>query len=146
VGVFCFVALERPMQSILKIELNIFLKRTFALAVCFELCLHPMKKFFRHFLALVILLHCVGVMQLVSTYSKDTSVWIGMLSMNEEETKKEKESKEDVDYSKDIYPKNITVISPLAFTGKYIYFCCSKNRVNHQFIIELPTPPPDSLV
>ena len=105
-----------------------------------------MKKFLRHFLALVILLHCVGVTQLVSTYSKDTSALIEMLSMNEEETKKEKESKEDVDYSKDIYSRNITLTSPLAFIGNYIYFCCYKNRINHQFIIELPTPPPDSLV
>ncbi len=122
------------------------MKRTFTVAICFELCLHPMKKLIRHFLALVILLHCVGITQLVSTYSKDTSALIGMLSMNEEETKKEKESKEEADYSKDIYPKNSTLLSPVAFTGKYIYFCCSKSRINHQFIIELPTPPPDSLV
>lgn len=103
-------------------------------------------KFVRNLLAFVILLHCVGITQFVSSYSKDTSVLIGMLSMNEEETKKEKESKEDVDCTKDVYPKNSTLFSPLAFTDKYIYFCCSKNRINDQFIIELPTPPPDSLV
>lgn len=119
------------------------MKQTFAFDICFELCLHPTMKFVRNFLALIILLHCVGVTQLVSTFSKDTSTLIGMLSMNEEETKKEKEGKEDVDYSKDIYPKCSTLISPLASLGKYIYFCDFKNRISHQFIIELPTPPPD---
>lgn len=105
-----------------------------------------MRKFLKYFLSLVILLHCIGAMQLLSAYAKDRSTFVGMLSMNEEETKKEKESKEDTDYSKDIRSRITSIISPLALTGSRIYFCCSKSRINHQFIIELPTPPPDSMV
>ncbi len=66
-----------------------------------------------------------------------------MLAMNEEETKKEKECKEDVDSTKDLRTKISTAFAFISFTEKHIYFSDSKNRVNHQFIIELPTPPPD---
>ena len=99
------------------------------------------KKLLKYFLSLVILLHCTGVTQLVSAYSKDDSAFVSMLDMNEEETKKE--SKEDVDSTKDLRAKISTVLTSISFTEKQIYFSGSKSRVNHQFIIELPTPPPD---
>jgi hypothetical protein len=104
-----------------------------------------LNKPFKYFLSVVILLHCIGVTQLVSAYSKNNSAFVGMINMNEEETKKEKESKDDTDYSKDIRLKFSSISTPLTFIDERIYFRNSKNRINYQFIIELPTPPPDSL-
>lgn len=100
-------------------------------------------KVFKYFVSLVILLHCTGVAQLVAAYSKDNSALISMLDMNEEETKKEKESKEDIDSTKDLRTKFSNTLTNISFTEKQFYFFGSKSRVNHQFIIELPTPPPD---
>lgn len=105
-----------------------------------------LKSFIKYFLSLVILLHCAGVTQLVSAYSKDKSAFVGMLNMSEEETKKEKESKEEADHSKDIHSKISLTGLDISFIESRIYLADSKNRINHQFNIELPTPPPDSLV
>lgn len=102
-----------------------------------------LKKIFKSFVSFIIVFHCMGATQLVSAYSKDYSAFVGMLNMTEEETKKEKESKEDSDYSKDIRQKIYSPITPVSFTGKRIYFSGSKNRVTHQFVIERPSPPPD---
>ncbi len=101
------------------------------------------KKSIKYFLSLVILLHCTGVTQLVSACSKDNSAFVTMMNMNEEETKKEKESKEDTECINDLRGKVAALAPNISFTEKQIYFSGSKSRVNHQFIIELPTPPPD---
>ena len=105
-----------------------------------------MKGLLKYLISLVILLHCTGVTQLVAAYTKDTSALIGMVNMNEEETKKEKESKEDTDHSKEFHQKISSLIAAVSFADKHIYYCGSKSRISHQFVIELPTPPPDSLV
>jgi len=102
-----------------------------------------LKKLLKGFVSFTIVLHCIGITQFVSSYAGDKSVFTGMLNMNEEETKKEKESKEDADSSKDFRSKNSCLITDSSFIGKHIYFSFSKSRTNHQFIIELPTPPPD---
>ena len=97
----------------------------------------------KYIVSLVILLHCIGVTQLMSSCSKDNSAFVSMLNMNEEETKKEKESKEDTEYANDIRMKLSTRINDFSLAGERTYFSDSKNRVNHQFVIENPTPPPD---
>ncbi len=106
--------------------------------------IYMLKKIFKSFVSFIIVLHCMGATQLLSAYSKDYSAFVGMLNMTEEETKKEKESKEDSDYSKDIRQKISSSFTPVSFTDKRIYFGSAKSRVTHQFVIEHPSPPPDS--
>jgi len=102
-----------------------------------------MCKFLRYSLTFVILLHFLGISQLVSIYSKNTSALIGALSMNEDEGKKENDDQQDKDLYKDVRSKITSVVSPVTFNSKQIYLVSTKNRIGHQFIIELPTPPPD---
>ena len=101
------------------------------------------KQLLKYFFSLVIVFHCVGVTQLVSSYAKDSSTYTGMLNVNEEETKKEKESKED-DSSKELYATQFTLPLAFALNGGMTYFCDSKSRIPYQVVIENPTPPPDS--
>ena len=103
-----------------------------------------LHKFIKYSVSLIVLLHCLGLTQLVSSYSKDRSAFVSMANMNEEETKKETESKEDVDDAKNMHHKHAYLLTPLSFTNKLVYFSCSKSRVNHQFFLENPTPPPDT--
>ncbi len=97
----------------------------------------------RYIVSLVILLHCIGITQLMSSCAKDNSAFITMLNVNEEETKKEKENKEDTEYTNDVRSKLSTLINAFSLAGERIYFSDSKSRINHQFVIESPTPPPD---
>lgn len=99
----------------------------------------------KFFTAIVIVFHCLGVTQVISALSKDKSAFVGMLSMNEEETKKEKESKEDFDDDiKEFAHKNFVTFSNVFFAAQNIYHSSSQIiLISHQFIIERPTPPPD---
>jgi hypothetical protein len=103
------------------------------------------KGLLKYFLSLVILLHCMGVTQLASACCKNSSTFVSMLNINEEETKKEKESKED-DCSKHFRQTQLELPAGIALTGRLIYFCDSKSRCLYQVVIENPTPPPDSRV
>ncbi len=100
-------------------------------------------KLFKYLLSAVILFHCLGVTQLFSACSKDSSAFVGMINMNEEETKKEKESKEDADFFNLIHSRILFPVSTHTFAKKNSYFSSPKKRINYQFIIENPTPPPD---
>lgn len=96
--------------------------------------------------ALVILLHCLGVTQLASSYAKDKTAFVCMVNMAEEETKKEKEcGDEDTEefFSTTQHQKVASAGVQTFFIVKNIYFLESLKRITHQFVIESPTPPPD---
>lgn len=104
-----------------------------------------MKKSLKYLVSLVILFHCLGVTQLVSAYSKDGSTFTSMLNMTEEETKKEKDSKEDNEGNEALKQRHVSV-SPLAFQVLQIaYFFNCQHRLKHQFHPDNTTPPPDRL-
>lgn len=98
---------------------------------------------FKYLVSLVILLHCIGATQLASACAKDKSAFISMLNMTEEETKKEKEAKEDADDHKDLRCKPVSIAAQSFQLNKYIDYSDSKNRIKHQFHSECTTPPPD---
>lgn len=103
--------------------------------------------FVRFLVSVVIFFHCVGVTQLLSAYTKDSSAYVGMMSMTEEESKKEKESKED-NLPDEIMGQLVPVLKPVGFQ-KFVtcVLLTQKHAIlNHQFWAELPTPPPDSAV
>ena len=102
-----------------------------------------MRKFANYFFTVIFFFHCLGTTQLFSAYLKDTSAFVNMLSMNEEETKKDKGSEEDADYFNLFHSKILFSVSAHSFVKKNSYFSTSKNRINYQFIIESHTPPPD---
>ncbi len=101
------------------------------------------KHYFKLLIAFTIFLHCTGATQFVSAYSKDKSAFIGMLSMTEEETKKEKEAKEDFDDTK--HYKTRHLFSPVSFHPRdsRLYLSESKLRITNQFVSDNPSPPPD---
>jgi|ERR1043165_3815266 uncharacterized protein YxeA len=96
----------------------------------------------KYFVSLIILFHCVGLTQLLSAYNKNAGTFVSMLSQTEEETKKEKESKED-DCSKEYQLEYFAAQEHVQKSIQLIYLNDSKSRITHQFVIELPTPPPD---
>lgn len=103
-----------------------------------------LNRIIKYLIAVVIVFHCLGVTQVISALSKDKATFVGMLSMNEEETKKEKESKEDIDDEiKDFEHKNFPVFSNVFFAAQHIYQSNSQIIISYQFVIENPTPPPD---
>jgi hypothetical protein len=104
-----------------------------------------LKHIFDSFFSFIILLHCVGITQLASSLSLDKSTFVGMLNMTEEETKKEKESKEDTCSDKDLKYKHSGFALHPTFPSIRETYLASKNRIEHQFLSENPSPPPDSL-
>lgn len=105
-----------------------------------------LKKHLRYFVAFVILLHCVGVTQLLSAYAKDASAFVGMLNMSEEETKKEKETKEDGFPDEAIRQKAPALLAALQLPVFCTLVTKAQENISHQFWAERPTPPPDSRV
>lgn len=97
----------------------------------------------KYLFAFVITLHCLGATQALSAYAKDKSAFIGMLNINEEETKKEKECKDEVDDMEHASFKPALVAVNVFFTGQCAYYADYKNEAFGQFVIESPTPPPD---
>lgn len=105
-----------------------------------------LAQLFKYTTALVILLHCLGVTQLASSYAKDKTAFVSMINMAEEETKKEKEcGDEDTEefFSTTQHQKVAFAEVHSFFTVQNIYFLQSLKRITHQFVIESPTPPPD---
>lgn len=105
------------------------------------------KAFLRFLVSLIILFHCIGVTQLLSACAKDSSAFVGMMSMTEEESKKEKESKED-NLPDETIGQLVPILQPVAFHNfvSCILLAQKQSALNHQFWAELPTPPPDSKV
>lgn len=106
-----------------------------------------LTKALKYLTALIILLHCIGATQLVSAYAKDKSSFVSMLTMTEEESKKEKEScdEDDVELYSEFRCKTQEVNTYHFFSEENIYFRLSLKRISYQFVIESPTPPPDFL-
>lgn len=99
-----------------------------------------------YFVSFILLLHCIGSTQLLSAYARDKDSFVRMLAMTEEETKKEKDATPDDPESEfKLKQKHITTAIP-ASEGRVVYLLrYGWLQVVHQYIIELPTPPPDHL-
>ncbi len=100
-------------------------------------------KYLKILISAFMLLHFVGVMQLVSSYAKDKTSFANALNMNEEETKKEKDSKEDTVESKDFKPKPPLQVANFLYCEKSFGFILASEEVKHQYIADLHSPPPD---
>ena len=101
-----------------------------------------MKSIIRFLFSMVIVVHCLGLTQLASALAKDKSAFVTMLNMTEEETKKDKESKECKDGDKDVH--RLAVLASVAFLNSQCFsFLHSRQLPAHQFLSECPTPPPD---
>ncbi len=102
-----------------------------------------MLQFIKPLLGLIVFMHCLGVTQLCSAFVKNNSVFISMIDMSEEETKTEKECKDECDSDKNIHPTLHLATAELAYTLSHTYYGIPQNRIGYQFVIESPTPPPD---
>jgi len=102
-----------------------------------------LMKLSKYLLAAFLTFHCLGITQLASAYSKDKAAFVGMLNMTEEETKKEKESKEDTDDAKLFHQKPVLQPNYTLLLSDHIYYTVSRVLLTNQFVIESPTPPPD---
>lgn len=100
-------------------------------------------KFLKHLFSVIVFMHCIGLTQLCSACVKNNSAFISMIDMSEEETKTEKECKEECDSAPNIYSKGYFFTSELIYTGRHTYYTNPLHRVGYQFVIESPTPPPD---
>ena len=96
----------------------------------------------KYFLSFILALHCLGVTQLASAVAKDKTVFVGMLSINEEETKKEKEGKGCFDFVKGIQDSPTLNL----FALNCMLYSEFKHKVYEPFVIESPAPPPDFTV
>jgi hypothetical protein len=89
------------------------------------------------------LLHCLGIAQLAFSLSKNKTTVISMFNGTEEETKKNKESKEDIDPDKIFSFTDSSVNESAHFAAGSNPYFNSKSTIQHQFLLEFPTPPPD---
>lgn len=103
-------------------------------------------RYFRSILSLLVVLHFAGLTQLVSAYARDKASFISMVNQSEEESKKEKESQEE------IFPEWLACVKAVEqpITGSIIEgdmpAPCRSDAVNAQFIGDCLTPPPNSLI
>ncbi|MFN8285878.1 MAG: hypothetical protein U0V74_03945 [Chitinophagales bacterium] len=101
------------------------------------------KGFLKYLILPVILLHFAGVTQLVSSLVKDQGSFVNMLSMTEEENKKEKDEKDDNECKLTDHKHSIEVANHAFHTSNF-GFVLAAEEISHQFIGESTTPPPDS--
>lgn len=101
-------------------------------------------RFLKLLFGLIVFMHCIGVTQLCSAFVKNNSAFISMIDMSEEETKTEKDCKDECDSAKNIHPTLLFITAELAYTVGHTYYSSPQNRIGYQFVIESPTPPPDS--
>ena len=98
---------------------------------------------FTCFISVILFLHCIGSTQLLSAYARNKASFVQMVTMTEEETKKEKDSSPDDPESEFKLKQKHAVELPTA-EGRVVYLLrYGWLQVIHQHIIELPTPPPD---
>lgn len=92
---------------------------------------------------LIILFHFMGVTQFVSSYSKNTASFIGMLSQTEEETKKEKDTKEEDSEYEDLKQAYSFEEAGHVLTQYSLGCIRASEEVEHQHIGSLFAPPPN---
>lgn len=102
-----------------------------------------MASVLKFLVSFAIVLHCTGVTQYISAHAENKSSFVSMLSMTEEETKKEKEAKDDSNDSKDLFSKHLLAELHLITEQSFILFLSAKDRLIKQYNAECPTPPPD---
>lgn len=93
--------------------------------------------------AFVVLLHFLGLTQVLAATCKDKSSFASMMSMTEEENKKEKDDKENDAEWKAFQQKHSEEYTSIS------HFNIQQGYLNHiqavtpQYITDQPTPPPD---
>ncbi len=103
-------------------------------------------RYFRCLLSLLVVLHFAGLTQLVSAYARDKASYVSMLNMNEEESKKEKDTTEDDLLETAFLDKQVQQLALVVITEHSVQLVASASLVQHQFIGDQHTPPPNSLV
>jgi len=71
---------------------------------------------------------------------------MSMLNMTEEENKKEKDSKDELPELAGVNHKQGFTIANLIYAEKALCFLAIADKVDHQYIADRQTPPPDQLV
>jgi hypothetical protein len=99
--------------------------------------------FWSYIVAVLLTLHCMGATQLVSAYAKDKASFVRMLTMTEEETKKEKDTKGDDDNDHEFKYRQKIFYSTSLHSKIISQFVHRHEQAICQFINELTTPPPD---
>ena len=99
--------------------------------------------FWSYIVAALLTLHCMGATQLVSACAKDKASFVRMLTLTEEETKKEKDSKSDDDTDHEFKCRQKLFYTTSLHNKVVHHFTHRHQQVIHQFIGELTTPPPD---
>ena len=104
------------------------------------------KPLFKFLILPVILLHFAGVTQLVSSLVRDQGSFVSMLNMTEEEDKKEKDEKDEKDDDESKLTGHGYVLAYVehAYHHGNFGFVLAEDEIQHQFIGESSTPPPDS--
>lgn len=90
-----------------------------------------------------LLLHTIGVTQLVSVYAKSNVSLVSMMNLAEEETKTEKNT-ENLEFGSSEFIANIlTLCCNPSFLDVAYKNRCMHYRLASQFVGESTTPPPD---
>lgn len=102
-----------------------------------------MLQVLKFLVSFAIVLHCTGVTQYISAHAENKSSFVSMLNMTEEETKKEKEAKDDSNDGKDLFLRHHLTAIQHTIEQRYLVVCSDKDHRTRQFDAECPTPPPD---
>lgn len=105
--------------------------------------MHVVIKFLKLSMAFVMLLHFLGVTQVVAATCKDKASFAGMMSMTEEENKKEKDDKEDDAEWKAFEQKHSETYTSISHFDIQPGYLSHIQSVTPQFITDQPSPPPD---
>jgi hypothetical protein len=102
-----------------------------------------LPKAIRIFIGFLMLLHFVGASQYVCALVKDKSSFVNMAGINEEESKKEKDTKEELNDAIDTHIAAIHTFSDILAPVTSIIATLANDEIKHQYIAEQLAPPPD---
>lgn len=92
---------------------------------------------------IIVLFHFLGATQYLSYYAKNDTSFVNMMTMAEEESKKEKDQKEFTEDYKDFERKNRLIFASPAHTTLSILPPFDTEHLLQQHISEQLTPPPN---
>lgn len=105
-----------------------------------------LAKIFKASIATFMLLHFLGATQVVAATLKDKASFKNMMSMVEEETKKEKEDKEETAEWQAFTQHHSEPHSSIAHFNLAQGYISHIQSVTPQYITDQPTPPPDFVI
>lgn len=94
-------------------------------------------------IVLWLLMHMLGVTQVVSVYAKSNTTLASMMNLTEEETKTEKNGENSELDSSDFTAEVLTLCCNPSFLDVAYKNICTQYRLASQFVGESTSPPPD---